>query len=342
MYYTTQNIYHSWTFTVSCVIYQLVTPTKNGGTTTTYRRNRSRRLAQTSWILALWPRIMLCKSRSFIRSLRHHPWENKIWPRRSCASSAICLGGPWHNSFAAYESYTAIKDALKKRVCPSKRQQLQQLLHLEELGDRKPSQLLRHMLKLRGGMITEADGIFLQKLPTHIRTVLAIHKAESHGNLADLADNMAEMQGPQQPVQVCAVQQKESSDMSEIRAELKKIWQEIQCQKQGSYSNTSQTSTSKTDLCWYHAKFGSKATKCREPCKFQSGNRPTSQWTQPTRLVSPIYFDFLTQTLDSTFSLTLVRKSVFSLLLELTVYTKLTSPYELRTIQPSTLMALNN
>ena len=77
--------------------------------------------------------------------------------------------------------YTAIKDALKKRVCPSKRQQLQQLLHLEELGDRKPSQLLRHMLKLRGETITEADGdeifreIFLQKLPTHIRTVLAIH-----------------------------------------------------------------------------------------------------------------------------------------------------------------------
>ena len=179
--------------------------------------------------------------------------------------------------------YTAIKDALKKCVCPSKRQQLQQLLHLEELGDRKPSQLLRHMLKLRGGTITEADGdeifreIFLQKLPTHIRTVLAIHKAESLGNLADMADNMAEMQGPQQPVQVCAVQQKESSDMSEIRAELKKIWQEIQCQKQGSYSNTSQTSTSKTDLCWYHAKFGSKATKCREPCKFQSRNRPTSQ-----------------------------------------------------------------
>ena len=103
--------------------------------------------------------------------------------------------------------YTAIKGALKKRVCPSKQQQLQQLLHLEELGDRKPSQLLRHMLKLRGGTITEADRdeifreIFLQKLPTHIRTVLAIHKAESLGNLADMADNMAEMQGPQQPVQ---------------------------------------------------------------------------------------------------------------------------------------------
>ena len=178
---------------------------------------------------------------------------------------------------------TAIKTALKKRVCPSKRQQLQQLLHLEELGDRKSSQLLRHMMKLRGGTTTEADGdeifreIFLHKLPTHIRTVLAVHKTESLGNLADMADNLADMQGPQHPAQVCAVQQKEYSEMSEIRAELKKIWQELQYQKEASRSKAPQTSTSNSELCWYHAKFGAKAAKCREPCKFESGNRPTSQ-----------------------------------------------------------------
>ena len=40
---------------------------------------------------------------------------------------------------------------------------------------------------------------------------------------------------------------------------------------------------------------------------------------QPTWLVSLIYFDFLTQTSNSTFLLTLVQKSVFFLLQELTV-----------------------
>ena len=55
------------------------------------------------------------------------------------------------------EPYTAIKEELQKRVCPTKRQQLHQLLHVEDLGDRKPSQLLRHMLKLRGGTAAESD-----------------------------------------------------------------------------------------------------------------------------------------------------------------------------------------
>ena len=165
----------------------------------------------------------------------------------------------------------------------SKRQQLQQLLHLAELGDRKPSQLLCHMMKLRGETATEADGdeifreIFLQKLPTHIRTVLAVHKTESLGNLADMADNMADMQGPQQPTQVYAVQRKENSEVCEIRTELKQIWQELQIQKQGNCGQVSQALTSKTDMCWYHAKFGSKATKCRQPCRFESENRPTGQ-----------------------------------------------------------------
>ena len=99
--------------------------------------------------------------------------------------------------------YTAIKEALKKRVCPTQRQQLQQLLHLEDLDDRKPSQLLCHMLKLRGGTIVEANADpifkqhFLDRLPLSIRTALAMHHNWSLQNLAETVDAMAEIQGPQ-------------------------------------------------------------------------------------------------------------------------------------------------
>ena len=78
--------------------------------------------------------------------------------------------------------YTALKTELKQRVSPSKRQRLQELLHVEGLGDRKPSQLLRQMLKLRGGTVPDGDKdeifreLFLQKLPITVRTALAIHK----------------------------------------------------------------------------------------------------------------------------------------------------------------------
>ena len=76
------------------------------------------------------------------------------------------------------QPYKVLKAELTKRVCPSKRQRLQQLLHVEDLGDRKPSQLLRYMLKLRGDAVLDADRdeIFLQKLPITIRTALATHK----------------------------------------------------------------------------------------------------------------------------------------------------------------------
>jgi len=46
------------------------------------------------------------------------------------------------------EPYTVIKRELQKHVFLSKCQQLQQLLHVEDLGDRKPSQLLRQMLQI--------------------------------------------------------------------------------------------------------------------------------------------------------------------------------------------------
>ena len=108
---------------------------------------------------------------------------------------------------------------------------------------------------------------------------------------------------------------------------LKKNCQDLQFQKQGNCSQASQATTSKTDLCWYHAKFGSKATKCRQPCKCESENWLTSPWMQPTRLISPIYFEFFYKNTKQYFLLDNI---------------KLTLPYELWTIQPSTLMTLIN
>ena len=133
--------------------------------------------------------------------------------------------------------HTTIKEGLLRRVCPSQRQQLQQLLHLEELGGRKPSQPLRHMLKLRGVTVTEADKdelfkqLFMQKMPPAIRMALAINNKESLSDLVDMADAMAELQSPQAqslgPIQVCAVEKGDNSDMAEIQRELEKLWKEL-------------------------------------------------------------------------------------------------------------------
>ncbi|KAL3199502.1 hypothetical protein MRX96_013828 [Rhipicephalus microplus] len=59
----------------------------------------------------------------------------------------------------AENAYATLKETLIRRVTLSKPQRLQQLLRGTELGDRTPSQLLRHMQQLLGGTSNTIDRV---------------------------------------------------------------------------------------------------------------------------------------------------------------------------------------
>ena len=64
------------------------------------------------------------------------------------------------------------------------------------------------------------------------------------------------------------------TDSSSMRFRKLLEGEEIGDRGQPGFCQTSQNrDTSKNSrICWYHSKFGEKATKCREPCAWKSGN----------------------------------------------------------------------
>ena len=91
------------------------------------------------------------------------------------------------------DPYSVLKEQLIKRTAASEQRRL---LNAEELGDRKPTQLLRRMQQLLGDRAGTTDGaflreLFLQRLPANVRMVLA--STASLEDMAELADKIVKV-----------------------------------------------------------------------------------------------------------------------------------------------------
>ncbi|UYV66459.1 hypothetical protein LAZ67_4001746 [Cordylochernes scorpioides] len=93
--------------------------------------------------------------------------------------------------------YDALKKAIIKCTADSEFKKLQQLLTQEELGDRLPSQLLRHLRQLIGESKAVSDTtlkmLWMQRLPKNIQIILTTQEQASLNSLADLADRVTEI-----------------------------------------------------------------------------------------------------------------------------------------------------
>ncbi|XP_064463067.1 uncharacterized protein LOC135373972 [Ornithodoros turicata] len=95
------------------------------------------------------------------------------------------------------DPYDTLKTALIERTTASERKRLQQLLSAEDLGDRRPSQLLPHMQNLLGTRASTIDEpllkeMFLQRLPPTVQMLLATATNLPIADLADDADKIME------------------------------------------------------------------------------------------------------------------------------------------------------
>ena len=180
--------------------------------------------------------------------------------------------------------YDVLKEQLIKRTAASEQRRLQQLFSAEELGDRKPTQLLRRLKQLAGDT-PGAEGVFLrelslQRLPTNVRMVLASTRGDTTiEELAQLADKIIEVAVPE--VAAVSTAKPDTTVLEHLR-EMAGLKQQIQTLQYRPRSRSRRRSMSpappspSTTICWYHQQFGDAARKCKPPCS-KSGNDQASR-----------------------------------------------------------------
>lgn len=191
------------------------------------------------------------------------------------------------------DRYLKLKTELVKRLSASQARKVKQLLTHEELGDRKPSQFLRHLQSLAGPTVPDdfIQTLWTNRLPGPIQTVLAAQPTASLEVLADLADRIQDI-APSTP-QVAAASQSTPSSLDAIMGEVAELRRQVErlttggprqsrsrtrgSQRSRSPSTRSDSNYRKFPECWYHFTFGGRARRCIKPCSYKAENSRGSQ-----------------------------------------------------------------
>lgn len=192
--------------------------------------------------------------------------------------------------------YTFLRTKLIARLSASEEQRVRQLISEEELGDRKPSQFLRHLRSLAGTTVVQDNllrQLWLQRISSNVRAILATQSELPLDNLAELADKIVEVSPsiPTFTVNAALNDKGTESNLLNAIADLQKQVAELSTSRsrprfrpRSSNRNFRQRSNTYTrdnsnqqsgQVCWYHKKFQQNAKKCVPPCKF-SGNDQSS------------------------------------------------------------------
>ncbi|CAB3233724.1 unnamed protein product [Arctia plantaginis] len=98
-------------------------------------------------------------------------------------------------------------------------QRVRQLIGEEELGDRRPSQFLRHLRSLSGNVLSDDNilrQLWLRRLPQQVQAILASQLDLDLNKLAELADKVMEIASPNQ-IYTCAAPTTSSSVLETLQ-----------------------------------------------------------------------------------------------------------------------------
>ena len=169
--------------------------------------------------------------------------------------------------------YDKLKAALIGAFSKTQAEKDQELLNLNGLGDKKPSELLQHMHNLNVDPTTLFKALFLAQLPSEVRRILASLEKTDIGDLAREADRITEVSKLTNDSQVNAT--------GDYRKPFGRHPVGGQNKNQKVNTKSDQTWPLLPGMCKYHSRFGERARYCLQPCKFHTvsepGNCPTGR-----------------------------------------------------------------
>ena len=174
------------------------------------------------------------------------------------------------------DPYDTLRAALIEIFGKSQAQKDQEVLNINGLGDKKPSELLQHIQNLNADPKTLVKALFLSQLPPEVRQILALSDKTDIKELAKEADRVMEVSRLSNNAQVNST------------GGFRRSGGRNPDSRSGGRNPGDQHPVSKSDQQWpllpgfckYHSKFGDRARSCLPPCKLHNvsgtGKHPTS------------------------------------------------------------------
>ena len=194
--------------------------------------------------------------------------------------------------------YEKLKIELIRRLGTSQDHKTRELLETQQLGDRAPSQFLRHLQGLPGKAFSEEAlrSIWLSRLPMSMQTILATQKQATLDQVAELADAIANRREYTEAttkyaaaaavpaadtIPLTALVQQISlltTSVAEISLQLSEFTSRENRTRPRSRGHSQNRRRSRSRnfppnrMCWYHSRFAERARTCQSQCNFTLGN----------------------------------------------------------------------
>lgn len=180
--------------------------------------------------------------------------------------------------------YTYLKDALLRRNSLTESQRIEGVLNTITMGDGSPSTFYRKLTNIAGTEFSPQiiRKIWARRLPKDIEIVVKSMDGTEINQVLIVADNIWDVVKRNTNINEISKPEKEYDQLTKQIEALTLSINEMKAKANSRPRTRSRSRTptrksrnsndNKSEPCWYHRTFGSKAERCRSPCNYQSEN----------------------------------------------------------------------